>query len=499
MTTASILAPLKHPDSLFIDGEWVRPSSDAKFEVLNCITEELFTRVPQAQEADVHRAIAAARNAFDQGPWPRMSHRERAKYLEAIASELDARAEDMARIWTTEAGVIKKTADKVACGMGVAFRFYAGLAETFPFVEEHKPRDGGNVGYLVREPVGVVGAIIPWNGSLTFVTYKVAPALIAGCTIIVKASPEAPSAPYVMAEICEKVGLPHGVFNVVTADRDVSEILVRHPDVDKITFTGSTAAGRRIASICADRIARCTLELGGKSAALVLDDYDIELAAKKIGGGSTHLTGQACSALTRIVIGRHRHDAFVEALGRVFSGAKVGDPFDPATQMGPLASRRQRERVERYIALGKAEGARLVSGGGRPPHLDRGFFIEPTVFGNVDNHSTIAREEIFGPVLCVIPALDEEDAIRIANDSIYGLNASVYSNDADRAYAVARRLQSGTVGQNACRSDLSIAFGGFKQSGIGREGGTEGLLPFLEAKTVILDSKPAGEDAGSCA
>jgi acyl-CoA reductase-like NAD-dependent aldehyde dehydrogenase len=291
------------------------------------------------------------------------------------------------------------------------------------------------------------------------------------------------------------VGLPPGVLNVVTADREVSELLVRDPRVDKITFTGSTAAGRRIASICGERIARCTLELGGKSAAVVLDDIDISSAAATLARAECMLTGQVCSSLTRVVVTESRHDEMVEALASAFSKVQVGDPFEESTQMGPLVAERQRDRVEGYIAKGKAEGAILATGGKRPQHLAKGYYIEPTVFGNVDNSSTIAQEEIFGPVLSVIPARDEEHAIDIANDTIYGLNASVFTQDVDRARRVAGRLRSGTVGHNAFRTDFGIAFGGFKQSGIGREGGTEGLLPFLETKTVILEGRPMGYDA----
>jgi betaine-aldehyde dehydrogenase len=268
-------------------------------------------------------------------------------------------------------------------------------------------------------------------------------------------------------------------------------LLVRHPGVDKISFTGSSAAGKKIASICGERIARFTLELGGKSAALILDDYDVETAAKALIAPACRLTGQVCASLTRIVVSRNRHDQFVEALAANFGAVKVGDPFDPATQMGPVAMRRQRDRIEGFIAQGKAEGAQLATGGGRPAHLNRGFFVEPTVFGNVDNNSTIAREEIFGPVLSVIPADNEAHAIEIANDTVYGLNNSVFTNDPDRAYQVARQLRSGTVGHNIYRGDFSIAFGGFKQSGIGREGGTEGLMPYLETKTIILEGIPS--------
>jgi acyl-CoA reductase-like NAD-dependent aldehyde dehydrogenase len=352
---------------------------------------------------------------------------------------------------------------------------------------------GGEYGLLVREPVGVVGAIIPWNAPISLISYKIAPALLAGCTVVLKSSPEAPGAAYLFGEIAEDIGLPPGVLNIVTADREVSELLVRNPGVDKITFTGSTAAGRRIASLCGERIARCTLELGGKSAAVILDDMDLQAAAGAIAGAECFLSGQVCSSLTRLIVTRSRQEEFVEALAGTFSQVKVGDPFDATTQMGPLAMSRQRDRVEGFIAKGVDEGATLVTGGGRPKDLLRGYYVEPTVFANVDNHSTIAREEIFGPVLSVIPADDEDHAIQLANDTIYGLNASVFTNDVDRARQVAGQLRSGTVGHNAFRTDFGVAFGGFKQSGIGREGGVEGLLPFLETKTVILNGEPTNK------
>lgn len=272
MTTRELSAPIKNPDRLFIGGQWVAPSTDAKLHVINPIDESPYFSVAEAQEADMHRAIAAARRAFDEGPWPRMSHAERARYLRSIGKAVAKRSGDISAIWTKEMGIVHAIASLVTNSIGNAYEFYAGLADTFPFEERHAPTGGGEVGLLVREPVGVVGAIIPWNAPIQLITYKLAPALLAGCTIILKASPEAPGVPYVMAEIAEEIGLPAGVLNVVTADRAVSELLVRHPDVDKISFTGSTAAGRRIASLCGERIARCTLELGGKSAAVILDD-----------------------------------------------------------------------------------------------------------------------------------------------------------------------------------------------------------------------------------
>ena len=489
--TSDIAVPLRHTDRFFIDGQWVAPSSDATFEVVDSTTEQVYFRVPEAQAADIDRAIASARLAFDEGPWPSMSHAQRAEFLRGFASGLRDRAEDIGQIWPRESGALYAMATRGTAGLAASFDYYAGLAETFPFEERAQPQMG-QFGLLVREPVGVVGAIIPWNAPIGLITYKLAPALLAGCTVVLKCSPEAPGDAYVVAEIAEATGLPAGVLNVVTADREVSELLVRDPRVDKITFTGSTAAGRRIASICGERIARCTLELGGKSAALILDDMDLAEAATTLARAECSLTGQVCSSLTRIVVSRGRHDELVGALADAFSQVRVGDPFDPTTQMGPLVSDRQRDRVEGYVAKGVEQGATLVTGGGRPKDLDRGYYIEPTVFGNVDNHSVIAQEEIFGPVLTVIPVEDEAEIVAVANDTIYGLNASVFTHDVDRARQVARQVRSGTVGHNAFRTDFGIAFGGFKQSGIGREGGTEGLLPFLETKTVILEDTPAG-------
>lgn len=481
---------LRHLDRLYVGGAWVTPSSSAVIDVIDSATELRYFSVPEAKEADMSRAVAAARRAFDDGPWPRMSHLQRAEYLRAIAAGLTARTQDLGQIWPRESGVLHTIAVASMAGIAGAFDSYADLADTYPF-EQPRPSSVSSFGLLVREPVGVVGAIVGWNGAMASLTNKVAPALIAGCTLVLKSSPEAPGEAYLLAEVADSVGLPPGVLNVVTADRDISELLVRDPRVDKITFTGSTAAGRRIASLCGERIARCTLELGGKSAAVILDDFDLEIAANTLATAGCRLTGQVCSAATRIVVDRRRHNDFVEVLASNFAKVRVGDPFDRRSDMGPLAISRQRDRVEYYIAKGIAEGASLAFGGGRPSDLDRGWYIEPTVFGNVSSSATIAQEEIFGPVLSVIPADDEDHAIAIANDTIFGLNAAVFTNDVDRARSVARMLRSGTVGHNDVRGDLSIAFGGFKQSGIGREGGREGVLPFLETKTLLLEGPPS--------
>lgn len=484
-------APLRNPTKIFVGGEWVQPSTDTLIDVVAPATEELYLQVANGQAADVDMAVAAAREAFDNGPWPRMSHKERARYISAIATELAARAGDIAAIWPNEMGILHSMASAYAAGAGPFFQYYADLADTFPFEEEHVTVSGAKLGLLVREPVGVVGAIIPWNGPIMIMAFKVAPALLAGCTVVIKGSPEAPGHALLFAEVCEKVGLPKGVVNVLIADREASEGLVRNPGIDKIGFTGSSATGRRIASILGERMARYTLELGGKSAAIILDDYDIETAAKELAIRECDMSGQVCASLTRVIVPRRRADQVAEALGAVFRSVVVGDPFDPATQMGPIATRTQRDKVQDHIDRARSDGFRLVTGGGRPSHLDKGFFIEPTVFAGVDNDAPIAREEIFGPVLSVVPAEDEEHAVRLANDSPYGLNSAVFTNDADRAYAVARQIRSGTVGHNGHLVDFSIAFGGFKQSGVGREGGVEGLMAYLETKTILLNGRPS--------
>jgi betaine-aldehyde dehydrogenase len=477
-----------HVDCLFIGGEWVAPSTAETFAVLNCATEEVVVRVAKAGTADVTDAVQAARKAFDHGPWPRLTPGERAVYLDKIAQRLEELNDDFARIWTVESGVLYKIAQpRVGQYLSGAFRQYAAMARTYPFVKPVKS-SSGHQGYAVQEPVGVAVAIVPWNGPAGLIAYKVAPALLAGCTVIIKCSPEAPCSGYLFAQICQEVGLPPGVVNMLTADRDVSEALVANPGVDKITFTGSTAAGRRIGAVASERVARVTLELGGKSPAVVLDDYEIETAARALGTPYfSYLTGQVCASLTRIIVPRSKHDAMVEALVAAAREAVLGDPFEATTTMGPLASGRQRDTVEYMVAQSIADGATLATGGGRPKHLRRGFFFEPTVLANVDNRSFAAQNEFFGPVLSVIAADNEQHAIDMANDTIFGLNAAVFTHDAERAMQVARQLRAGTVGHNASRYDFSIGFGGFRQSGIGREGGVGGLEAFLESKAIVLD------------
>jgi acyl-CoA reductase-like NAD-dependent aldehyde dehydrogenase len=478
-----------YPGAFFIDGHWAEPSTAQKIAVLDSATEELYLSVAEAQAADIECAVSAARKAFDEGPWPNMTHRERAVFLERIAQGWIERAELLADSWTAESGILRAMSAYGGMSVAAVFNYYAGLAGTYEWITKTQGVMGDQA-WIVSEPVGVVAAIVPWNGPASLIAIKCAPALLAGCTVIVKASPEAPASAYLFAEICEAAGLPPGVVNIVTADRDVSELLVRDPNVDKVAFTGSTATGRRVASLCGDRIARVTLELGGKSPAIVLDDYDLAQAAQVLGQTTCVLSGQVCAALTRVIVSKHRHEAMAEALGEAFAHIRVGDPRDPQSQMGPLVSARQRDRVESYLRGAAAEGARLVTGGGRPRHLDRGYYIEPTVYANVDNRSTLAREEVFGPVVCVIPAADEAAAIAIANDTSFGLNSCVFTNDPNQVLSIGRRLRAGLVKHNGFQVDWTLPGGGFKQSGIGREGGVEGLRAYLETKTITFQGSP---------
>ena len=485
-----VAAPVAYPDRFFVDGSWVPAATTSTYSVRDSNDEAPYLTVALAGVDDMSLAVGAARRAFDSGPWPRMTPAERAPYLRGFADGIRARSEVIADSWARETGTVVNLGRH---GATAAARFWdqaADLADSVAWVEQHPTSDGRGIGELTRVPTGVVGAIIPWNSPMLTASMKLAPALLAGCTVVLKASPEAPVSAYLLAELAEELGLPPGVVNVVTAERDVSESLVTDPRVDKITFTGSTAAGRRIGSIVGGRIGRMTLELGGKSAAVVLDDADVEAAARSLAMSELTLTGQACLSLTRVVVQRRKHDEMLEAIAETFREVRVGSSLEEDSQMGPLASASQLERVLGYIDLGRSAGAVLAAGGARPPHLARGYFVEPTVFGQVDNSSRIAQEEIFGPVLSVIPADSEEDAIEIANDTIYGLYGSVFTADPERYLRVASQIRAGTVSQNGFRSSTNIAFGGFKQSGVGREGGQEGVLDFTEVK-VLLHDDPA--------
>jgi aldehyde dehydrogenase (NAD+) len=356
------------------------------------------------------------------------------------------------------------------------------IARDFPWTET---RHGVFAKAEVRRvPAGVAGAIVPWNFPLALAVGKLAPALLAGCTVVLKPSEETPLTTILLAQLADAVGLPAGVLNFVPADREVSELIVRHPHVDKISFTGSTVAGRRIAALCGEQIKRCTLELGGKSAAILLDDVDLASAVPALAPTTMTNNGQTCVNQTRVLAPRARYGEVVDAITAAVEGFTLGDPLDPDTEIGPVLNERQRARVERYIDVGRVEGARVTTGGSRPADRDRGYFVQPTVFVDVENRMTIAQEEIFGPVVAVIPYGDEAEAVAIANDSSYGLAGSVWSSEPNRAKAVARKIRTGNVGINGLIIDYCAPFGGFKQSGIGREMGPEGLAAYTELQSV---------------
>ena len=486
---------IAHPEKLYIGGQWVSPSGGGTIEIVSPNTEQVVGRVAEAREADMDSAVAAARTAFEAGPWPTLPVAERARYLRAMAAHLEKRQGELTAAYVAQIGVLVTMAPGMMAQGTANFTKYADIGEHYDWVKQEACVMPGHVGYVVREPVGVVAAIAPWNVPYVIMTQKVAPALIAGNTVVMKPSPETPLEAYLIAEAADAVGLPAGVLNLVPSHREAADHLVCNPGVDKVSFTGSTVAGRRIATVCGERIARVTLELGGKSAAIVADDMPTPVAARILARTITILSGQVCAMLSRAIVPAHRHDELAAAIAEEMRAVKIGYSTDPASEMGPLAMKRQLERVEGYIARGKAEGADLLQGGGRPSHLNRGFFIEPTLFGNVDNRSTIAQEEIFGPVLSLIKADDMDHAIALANDSNYGLNGAVLTNDVDTAYKVARRIRTGNVAQNGMKADFNLPFGGFKQSGIGREGGVEGLMPYVETKTLILEAAPAAAAA----
>jgi acyl-CoA reductase-like NAD-dependent aldehyde dehydrogenase len=476
---------IKSPQAFFINGKWEKPSGSGKLSVISPVTEEAIMSFAEAEPADMDRAVAAAREAFDNGPWPRMSPQERGAALLKVAEQLQARLPELAQVWTTQVGAPISFTRYASAQPPLLFEYYGNMIQSYPVVDERQ-RDDGKVARVVREPAGVVAAVTPWNAPLVLLCYKVAAGLAAGCTIVSKPAPETPADAYILAECIEAAGLPPGVFNVVPAGRETGDYLIRHPGVDKIAFTGSTAAGKKIAAAAAERLARTSFELGGKSAAVVLEDADIGQVLGSLVPFSMPITGQVCFSLTRVLVPESRHDEIRDAYVGAVSQVKLGDPQDPATQMGPLTMARQLERVQGYIAKGKSEGAKMVLGGGRPKGFDRGYYVEPTVFDNVDTGMTIAQEEIFGPVVSFIAYKDLDDAMRKANDTIYGLHGAVYTADAEHGYEVARRMRSGSVTVNGMIVDPKMPFGGFKQSGMGREGGREGLENYFEVKTIYF-------------
>ncbi|MBC3191714.1 aldehyde dehydrogenase [Pseudonocardia sp. C8] len=469
--------------TFFINGSWVPPSTDATIDLVSPATEEVYGTAALAAEADVDAAVTAARAAFDRGPWPRMPLADRIAALQGFLEVYRPRHEELAALVTREMGSpISLSRVMHATVPQLIVEAFLDMAPSYPFRQVRRSAVGNAL--VTREPVGVVAAVIPWNTPHSVAMLKLMPALLAGCTVVLKPAQETPLDAVLLAECVEAAGLPPGVVNVLTADRQVSERLVTHPGVDKVSFTGSTAAGRRIAALCGHDVRRVTLELGGKSAAVVLDDADMDTVVRAVGATSIRNTGQACSNKTRLLVSRRRADELVERVADLLSSLRVGDPADPATEVGPLVSARQRERVEGYIETARAEGAKLVVGGGRPAGCDRGWFVEPTLFAEVTPAMTIAREEIFGPVLSVLVYDDEDHAVALANDSSYGLNGSVFSTDTERGLAVASRIRTGTVELNGHLVGFHAPIGGFKCSGLGREAGWEGFDPYTEIRSI---------------
>lgn len=475
----------------FIDGVWADPVHLELRDQIEASTGERIGVAALGGEADIDVAVRAARRALDDGPWGRTTAAERATVMRAFADALDARAGDTASLVSRENGMILGLSQALNGGApGALLRMYADIVESMP-LEDVRPSQAGST-IVRRVPVGVVGAIAPWNFPQALAMFKIAPALAAGCTVVLKPSPETALDSYVFADAAIEAGLPAGVLNIVLGDRDAGASLVSHPLVDKIAFTGSTEAGRSIAAECGRLLRRSTLELGGKSAALVLDDVNIDTLVAGLDNSSFLNNSQTCTTQSRILIARSRYEEVVDAVANFADSYVLGDPLDPAVTMGPMATSTHRDKVLGYIDIAKDSNARLVTGGGRPEGLDRGWFVQPTVFADVDNSDRLAREEVFGPVMALMPFDDDDDAVRIANDSNYGLGGSVWSADEDRALAVARRVRTGTIGLNYYTLDLGAPFGGFKDSGLGRELGPEGINAYFEYQSVYASTRYLG-------
>jgi aldehyde dehydrogenase (NAD+) len=473
-------------DKLFIDGKWAKPAGTDIIEVISPHTEEVIAKVPHSNERDIDAAVAAARRAFDKGPWPRMAPSERADVMAKVSQLIQGRSQEFAEVITQQNGSPSSWSL-----MGQVFSstmvldYYTNLAREYTF-EEERVGTLGTPALVRKEPVGVVAAIVPWNVPLFVTMLKLGPAMASGSTVVLKPAPETVVDAYLLAECIAEAGVPEGVINIVAAGREVGEYLVTHPDIDKVAFTGSTNVGRHIAALCGERLRRFTLELGGKSAAIILDDAPIDTAIPGLLPAAMMNNGQACVAQTRILVSRNKYSEVVDALVEQVRALKLGDPMDPSTTVGPLVAKRQQDRVLGYIESGQDEGAKVAIGGGKG--LERGWYVEPTVFVDDDNKMKIAQEEIFGPVIAVIPYDDVENAIDIANDSQYGLSGTVWSADTDRALEIAKQIRTGTLSINGFMLDFSCPFGGFKSSGMGRELGPEGLEAYLESKTISFPS-----------
>lgn len=471
-------------DKIYVNGQWIASEGTKTIEVFDSVTEQVMATIPEGTAGDVAKAAAAAKAAFES--WSTLPAAERAKYMNRIGDALGGRMDEIASAISRETGMSKPLSNIIQVGIPInSFKQAAALAESFPYSKEI-----GN-SLVVREPIGVVGCITPWNYPLHQIAAKVAFAMASGCTVVLKPSEVAPIDAFMLAEIIHELGLPAGVFNLVTGVGPVvGEAIAASPDIDMVSFTGSTRAGRRVAQVGAETIKKVALELGGKSANIICDDLDAESFGKAVmaGVGKAFLnSGQTCSALTRMLVPRTRLAEAEQAAALVATGMKVGDPFAEGTNLGPLASAAQRDRVQNYIRIGIEEGATVVAGGlGAPDGLETGYYVKPTVFSNVSNSMTIAQEEIFGPVLSILPYDDVDDAVKIANDTVYGLAGAVFSADKDKAIAIARRMRTGQVEVNGGAFNPNAPFGGYKQSGVGRELGEYGFEEFMEIKSLQL-------------
>ncbi|MBN9739139.1 MULTISPECIES: aldehyde dehydrogenase [unclassified Pseudonocardia] len=470
-------------EHLYIDGGW-RPGSGASITVINPATEQPWGWSAGAGRTDIDSAVDSARCALRSPAWAGLEPQDRAALMERFAQALAARGDDTAAVVTAENGM-PIALSRVAEGQGPAatLRYYAQLCRSTPVEERRRAVGGRGTTVVRREPIGVVAAIVPWNFPQSLTMFKVAPALAAGCTVVLKPAPETALDAFAIADAAEAAGLPPGVVTVVPGEREVGEYLVAHPGVDKVAFTGSTAAGRAIGEVCGRLLRPVTLELGGKSAAIVVDDADLGAVARGLSWASLLNNGQTCYLSTRILAPRSRYGEIVDTVADLASSMRVGDPADEGTRIGPVVSQRQRDRVEEFIASGRVEG-RIVTGGGRPAGLSRGWFVEPTVVADLEPHAVIAREEVFGPVLAVLAYDSLDDAVRLANDSQYGLGGTVWTADEERGLDLARRIETGSVGVNVFDLDIGSPFGGVKASGLGRELGPEGLAAYVSYKSI---------------